>query len=242
MDILKLLWIIGFIFPIIVLGMYFGLFWFFERSRNVKGFAALLSSAVLLFFLLWFFIVYFIGSGFGPGVPLCTSSFLVGVVLSIIFFSRRSSQDNARFARLLTITKVALVFSFVLPPIFSYITWNRCDAYHREVASDVIQAMEIYKQNHDNFPDSLDALVPTYVTEIPRAICLKPYNWISDILFSKSPTDTSHDISRFYLCEFRNQTFLAIEGTAVGFTHLYDFQKREWHTIDFLDGECMPTE
>lgn len=102
--------------------------------------------------------------------------------------------------------------------------------------------METYKQNHGDYPDSLDVLVPAYVTEIPRAICLKPYNWISGILFAKTPTDTSHDISRFYLCEFHKQTFLAIEGTAFGFTHLYDFEKREWHTIDFLDGECMPAE
>ena len=41
---------------------------------------------------------------------------------------------------------------------------------NKERASQIIQAIDAYAQEHGQFPEQLDVLVPEYITEIPKTV------------------------------------------------------------------------
>jgi hypothetical protein len=59
---------------------------------------------------------------------------------------------------------------------------------NKEQANEIIQAIDSYKQDHDGFPESLDVLVPTYLSEIARTITGQDFVY------------EVHDLQGYYLC------------------------------------------
>jgi hypothetical protein len=105
-------------------------------------------------------------SAFGaPGLRVVTALLAIAVTGALIFRTRRDADRGARRG-LVRVAVGALLLAAIMG---SDAAANAMQRRARDVtAVRVLEALEAYKKDNATYPDSLDDLIPKYLTEIPR--------------------------------------------------------------------------
>ena len=215
------------------------------KTNNHLLFLGLESIAILVGVVLTFFGAYTALSAFGPGAALCSESFIMGIITAFILFAgrflkqERGALDNRMGVHGITL-KLVLVLAQLMPVIGSYAFYNACDSLHRQMARPLVLAVETYYGNNNEYPNSLEILVPKYISEIPTPICLQPYSWMK-IVEPEKFSSPGFDI-RYSMLICGNKKLLAVPATILGFVQRYDFLDQTWTSADSLDGYCSDIE
>lgn len=235
-KVLMALMIIDFVLPIVIMIAFIVAHNRIVKTNNARLFLRLGFVAILVGIVLTFFGAYTALSAAGPGAILCSETFVMGLVTAFILFDKRSLKKEREIAddktrKYLIPLKLVLVFAQLLPAFGANTFYKACDSLYRQQAKILISAIEIYYEKNNALPDSLEVLVPEYVSEIPKPSCLQPYNLIGE--FNGVGTGTNYSM---LICG--DKKLLAVSATILGFVVRYDFATQKWSSSDFLDGYC----
>ena len=210
------------------------------KTNNAQLFFKFAITVILIGVVLTLFSTYTAFGGFGPGAILFFGTFIMGLVTAFILFDRRSlikERENANddTRKFLIPLKLILVFTQFLPLLGSSAFYRTCDSLYRRQAKGLISAIENYYQNNDKYPDNLEVLIPEYISEIPKPLCLQPYYWIGQF-------DGTDIKDSYHILDCGKKRLLAVPTTSLGWIDRYDFATRSWSRADFLDGYCSYLE
>ncbi|HEC23984.1 MAG TPA: hypothetical protein ENI95_13810 [Chloroflexi bacterium] len=177
---------------------------------------------------------------FFPGPGLCASFLLLFVAFfSFLFLAARRQRvkealggDREQYR--LYLVGLFLVPALLIAPIVgAFGLTGACNAANRVLVSDIVEAAQAYKQDQGEYPDTLEALVPGYLPEIPAPRCLAPYGWLS--MFDR--TGETFEIVR---CRDEDATLILAPLVGDGsFRGRYNLETGVWTPkVSFLDGWC----
>jgi hypothetical protein len=88
----------------------------------------------------------------------------VGVILGLVELVRGAFGDRSR---MLTGIFTFCMYTALPFAVIGYVVWQKHIAHDRTLV--LADALDHYKADHGDYPESLDALVPTYAPHVPRA-------------------------------------------------------------------------
>jgi fumarate reductase subunit D len=182
--------------------------------------------------------------GFGPGAILSLLT-LPAVLVSVAVFSLgggifilTSSKFDARFEALVTYWVGALIIlALALCPLLLALDISqKRDELHREIGNTIVDSLEAYKQDHGDYPETVAALVPNYLSEVPSptgfAIYDK-YNRFAAREFS---------LPQFELEECGDTILVTVPVLTYGWIQRYNLATGGWSTVSVMDGICYGLE
>ncbi len=118
-----------------------------------------------------------------------------------------------------------------------------CDALNRREGDAIVQALRAYRQDHDVYPETLQALVPGYLAALPPPRCFATFGWFhgsdvyqwmpgSDILRAGS---AQFELER---CTIGRVTLLTLPSIRFEFIQRHNLDTGNWSRVSFLDGAC----
>jgi hypothetical protein len=172
--------------------------------------------------------------GFGPGMftlylaPLMTALALALWLILVPSSFRAFGPDKAR--RRFYLIGGLLVVALQLSPVVGYFAlWGECDAQNRRIAGQIIAAAETYRQDHGNYPQREEDLVPVYLATWPWPTCSwtrtatgKPVPYMSGFAFIGTPSGAFG-------------FGLTVPSTSFGQVQIYDHATRQWQYQKVLD-------
>lgn len=168
---------------VLLLTWYYHHLRFTQHSRSIwKTFAAMMLMGLVN----GFCAVYGSMAGFGGGTWMMIGSFpvtLVAIVyhIALSFGLRRKFKNKMKsgYALYRLRTKIVAfiaVVTYSLSPLIGFVTISTaCYRLHTASAQPIIDALEDYHGDHNQYPAELDALVPNYISRIPYPACHIPY-------------------------------------------------------------------
>ena len=202
------------------------------RRRGVKWAAAVVAFLAVESILAALWTVNTFGMGSGPGMwsfcmaPLMAVMALLLLLISGFSFFRTFGADRAR--RRFYLIGGLLVVALQLAPLAGYYALgDTCDAQTRQVADQIIAAAETYRQEHKNYPQKLEDLVPTYLSAWPSPACSwfetgKPVPYLRGFALMGTPSGASGFM-------------LTVPSARFGNVQIYDHAIRQWRYQAVLD-------
>ena len=184
-------------------------------------------------------LTYGLGAGFFGGafscltIPIAASSLIV-LIFAGVRFLRPFKEDKSR-RRLYLIGIFLIPFLLFAPLLGELLIIGTCDALNRQRGNTIVRALETYKQDHEAYPEDLEALVPTYIPALPSARCFTPYHWFHGSDFIDLATKAQFSL---YKCPREEVTLLVIPSVEFDFFQRYNLTTGHWSKISFLDGKC----
>lgn len=172
------------------------------------------------------FTAFNFGGAFGPGVIPYMSSFLfgplavVGLAVTGIFFYRAKQESRARW--MYSVGSLVLIFMQISPVLGHTFIGGFCDRKTRQAGEPIILAVNEYVKVQGHYPETLDALIPDYLTEIPVGACFV----------------TFHPAAHFEIEPCEAGPILVTTTFDFSKDMRYFFKTGEWSSISFLDGAC----
>ena len=157
---------------------------------------------------------------------LCPSPIIAFLSLVVLFAkwkaSWRAFKDNTRRSNLYLFGGL-LIVALQLSPIIGFWGVDKvCSTVARNQSSDVIMALENYRQDKGHYPTEPKVLVPTYLQALPFSVCGQEL----DLVHCQS-----------------GDTLLVFSSTNNLGTHRYNLKTKQWSVIDTLDFDlCDYTE
>lgn len=234
MSIFILLFYLGTVLPFVV-GIGF-VFWA-RRIANKQqriGLIVLPVAVIGVSLFLSMYTFYSAGGGFGPGTGLACLS-IPAALFAFVFamVSGKTVAPNLKRWYWL-VTGVLVPISLIAIPIMQFIPENKCNELDRTAAIPLISALENYKAERGVYPKHLTELVPQYISAIPTGPCHASTN----NFYSSVSGRPMHPTPDYYLCKFRDRSFLAITLAGGGFYQGYDLNSKTWATYDNIDQGC----
>jgi hypothetical protein len=217
------------------------------RRRRLPLARALLAVVALASVAMALNLTYGIGVGIFGGAFSCLVLPAVGMSLIAAIATRASTWRLARgdpARRRLYLVGAVLIPLLQLAPLPGEITIvAACDALNRSEGDAIVRALHTYRQDHDAYPDTLQALVPGYLLDLPTPHCIAPFGWFhkqdvydwmpgSDILSTGS---TQFELER---CTRERATLLTLPSIRFEFIQRHNLDTGSWSRVSFLDGVC----
>jgi hypothetical protein len=229
-------YLIGFIIIIVLPLVIWGylLYTFQKLQKNPKTSYLLIFGVVTIFFgiYLGFINLYSVWLVGYFGILSCLFFPILGVVALFLLVYRKKSESNSNAG----LTKIALIsvtfiLLLILSPLISILLESGCDALHRRQALPLINAVEQYKSENNEFPINSQTIVPNYLKEMPGAVCLLPI----DIIYG-----TRNDVSRYQIvkCNDEERAFVVVRTTLFGNKQIYSLTSHEWGMGEDWDNPC----
>jgi hypothetical protein len=184
-------------------------------------------------------LTYGLGAGFFGGafscltIPIAASSLIV-LILAGARFLRPSKEDRSR-RRLYLMGVLLIPFLLFAPLLGELLIMGTCDALNRQTGNTIVQALDAYKQDHESYPEDLDALVPSYISALPSARCFTPYQWFHGSDYIDLATKAEFSLHK---CPRQGVTLLVIPSVEFDFFQRYNLTTGNWSRVSFLDGKC----
>ena len=234
-------WIIGFVLPILIPTVLVSFYFRFGKEGDAWSMKILGGAAILCSILVMFLATYTVMNGFGPGVPICTSAIITGMLTGFVVFSISTRQTESlsalhEFSKLRFSVGVIIVLTQFVPLPGTLIFAKGCDLLNRQIPSGLTIALYEYQQDNNKYPEKLESLVPSYINSLPSLMCLKPYDIVFKFIDGSRSQDKS--VARYSLLNCKETTYLTVPGTLLGDLQRYDLASGRWTIIDFLDNEC----
>jgi hypothetical protein len=222
------------IVPLIV-GIGVALFFMFLLERQYpRGIAAMLP---LLFVWAVFgsvALVYGPGAGIFGRALSCLPAIAGAIALLILtiegFRSLGASIGDPRLRRWHRFGVFLVPLLLASPVLGEFAITRIYDTANRAAAGTIITAMAAYEDDHGDYPESLDVLVPHYLQEIPAARGFGPFTWFHE--------DDYIYHSTFDLAECNGVTLVTIYSLKLDFIQRYNMTTGVWSRVSFLDGVC----
>jgi hypothetical protein len=106
----------------------------------------------------------------GEGLISIVAFFVVFASTPIIFRNQQTAQQFS------VVVVIALLFNLIIPIYLSDWIMNKCDSDHRELAVPIINAVNEYKVDNNEYPTDLNLLIPKYISDIPVPSCFLVYH------------------------------------------------------------------
>jgi hypothetical protein len=225
-DVILLLPLVSLVIHLASIPVFIALLWKGSVKAAVVWLAFLLPESVAAVLL-----SVYAGGMFGLGsVLLCLSPFTVLISLLLLLiplsrFSRAFAEDRPR--RRFYILGGLLIIALQVSVFAGHFgVRSACFAQTRSRARPVIAAVEAYRQEHDRYPQELDAVIPAYLPSLPSAAC----GW----LVSSEHTDREFALKQ---CD-PDVTLLNLDSLDGDSIQRYNFATGNWSSVSFLDGAC----
>jgi len=182
--------------------------------------------------------------GFGPGSILSLLIppvvFISVIVFSIgggvfIILSRKIEAPLRVFVEYWAGALLILVLA-LCPLLRAFSITQKYDELHRGIGNTIVDSLEAYKQDHGDYPKTVVALVPDYLSEIPFPTGFAIYDRYSRFAARE------FNLPRFELEECGDTTLLTVPVLTYGWIQRYNLATGRWSTVSFLDGVCYGLE
>jgi|GEM_PF-4132585 len=158
---------------------------------------------------------------------------LVECVIAIYRVIRRKQQ--ATWLAMYIMTGIASLFLLAYPLNVALGFIERCGERNDQAAFTIIDALNRYKTNEGKYPQTLDILVPDYLSAIPKSHCLERLVEQQGTRKSDSSVVEDVDLPKFEICRGK----VTIPSVVDAFVQMYDLKTKEAHSVSFLDDpEC----
>jgi hypothetical protein len=150
------------------------------------------------------------------------------LLLLILGFSSFRAFGADRMRRRFYLIGGLLVVALQLAPLAGYYALgDTCDAQTRQIAAQIITAAETYRQEHKNYPQKLEDLVPTYLPAWPSPACSwfqteKPVPYLRGFALMPTPSGAFGFM-------------LTVPSARFGNVQIYDHAIRQWRYQQVLD-------
>jgi hypothetical protein len=241
MSFSEIISILGIFLPVISLIVMAGSFWY-AASRERKIYLVLYVPIIVINLAILSIVeVYSSGSGNAQYLAECMPPVL-GVLFLFLYlgfrFNPQKYHANKMIRWLEIIVAVLLFFSFLYVPFAGNIIIENCENYQQSEAAPIIAAMENYEGNNGDYPESLNSLVPDYLTEISTPFCLKPYHWE----FEKAKIVVDNPIDYTIKRCANDIVFLVVRSPEADYYQVYDFRVQNWKFYEDYDLNCVVLE
>jgi hypothetical protein len=207
-----------------------------KLARNKPMRLLAFAPLPLIAFVFFSFLIYFsAGGGFGPGTGMFFSCILAAIGTFVLALVVRPKRESGSRWTYWLVACLLVPLCFLAVPIGNGFVGSQCNQFDREIGMKIISALESYMVENGAFPKNLDALVPKYMTAIPKGPC----HPISDLTYSFIFSYPSRGTPDFSLCK-RNDghVLLRITDAGGGFFQGYDLQTKQWQGYDNLKAPC----
>lgn len=163
---------------------------------------------------------YSFGGGFGAGSVVSMLTFpadclaLVALIIGGIIVLARLKKTEPQWGRYLVYYLVGAILILALPlvPVIGGgMIRNRCDKLNRNEGDTIVVALKAYKEAQGEYPQTLDQLVPEYMTALPALHCFDKYEKYGQ----PNPLRSGQEIE-LVTCTPENVTLLVIPDLAGG--------------------------
>jgi hypothetical protein len=194
-------------------------------------------------------------------IGLCNGVFLIIGILFIIATHEYSliPEEHSVSAnqKILAVISIAYLTALLFPSYVATSVKTYCSNEHRLAATKIIEAVNRYKVSEVKMPESIDLLVPAYLTKIPSPKCFAIYHPFVPVLTN---TDFLRSMDYwvmmdliklkrldYYLkkCEwieddvYSLDLFLIVPRMELDGKDRYDFSSNSWERIPYRFNECL---